>query len=63
MTQPSETPMIILFCALCEDPGVQFNILALLDHVRLMHPSTDGYPETWPDGGIVVYDDCPEIAP
>ena len=40
-------------CLLCVE---QFSDLSgLLNHIRLFHP--DDFPEQWPDGGLVFYDE------
>jgi hypothetical protein len=43
-------------CHIC-DRVFQENIL---DHVRLMHPDVFPEMETWPDGGMIFYED-PDI--
>lgn len=43
-------------CHICN--GTFVNKLSLLEHIRLLHP--DDYPDIWPDGALVYYDE--EIA-
>lgn len=39
-------------CHACDESFTDLS--GLLDHIRIIHP--DLYPDTWPDGEIVVFD-------
>lgn len=46
-------------CLLCHEN--LDDLVAVVDHIRLLHPHQFEPPEQWPDGGLVIEDD-PDMA-